>query len=152
MAKTGNAYNFVNESSDIENIGEEMAVVSQVGTSEEDELALGEAVGISGLGIGIVFAVLAVLMAFITAMSAIIRSGKKEKPVKKKAVVSPAPVATPAATVKAEEKPAVAEGADMYVTYGGKRHAVSVEEKIPRFTVTVNGKAHGVDVESVEEE
>jgi len=60
---------------------------------------------------------------------------------------APAPVKE-AAPVSAPVK----GDADMYVSLNGKKHAVSVEEKLPRFTVTLNGKTHGVDVESVEEE
>lgn len=121
--------------------------------AEEDDVALTEALALSGLGFGIVFAVLVVLMAFITVMSAIIRGGKKaEKPVQKKeapkAAPAPAPVAAPAPAPVA----AVQGDADMYVSLNGKKHAVSVEEKLPRFNISLNGKTHAVDVESVEEE
>ncbi|MBQ3195484.1 MAG: OadG family protein [Clostridia bacterium] len=125
--------------------------------AEEDDVALTEALALSGLGFGIVFAVLVVLMAFITVMSAIIRGGKKaEKPVQKKekskAAPTPAPVAAPVATPVAAPVAAVQGDADMYVSLNGKKHAVSVEEKLPRFNISLNGKTHAVDVESVEEE
>ncbi len=124
-------------------------IADSAASTAEESLGMVDALSISGLGFGIVFAVLVVLMVFITVMSAILRAGKKapkaekaEAPVKVEApVAAPAPVAS----VPSGE-------ADMFVTVNGKKHAVCVEEKIPRFTVTVNGKAHGVDVESVEEE
>ncbi|MBE6678275.1 MAG: hypothetical protein E7597_05735 [Ruminococcaceae bacterium] len=123
---------------------------TDVTSTVQEEVEITEALALSGLGFGIVFAVLVVLMAFITVMSAVIRGGKKEEKPAKKAEVkkeAPAPVKE-AAPVSAPVK----GDADMYVSLNGKKHAVSVEEKLPRFTVTLNGKTHGVDVESVEEE
>ncbi len=117
-----------------------------------DEVTVSEALALSGLGFGIVFSVLVVLMAFITVMSAVIRGGKKkEKPAKKAEVKKEAPAPAPVKEAAPVSAP-VKGDADMYVSLNGKRHAVSVEEKLPRFTVTLNGKTHGVDVESVEEE
>ncbi len=106
----------------------------------------------SGLGIGIVFLVLVVLMAFIGVMSFLLRAKSDKpavKPVEKKVEapkVDAAPVAKPAAAAPS----AVPEGA-MFVTLGGKKHTVTVVEKIPQFTVKLNGKTHSVDVEPVQE-
>ena len=128
----------------------ENSTVESVADQSGTDVSLTEALGLSGLGVGIVFAVLIVLMAFITIMSAVIRGGKKEaKPV---AVAEPKQ-SEPKAAAPAPAPVASASGdADMYVTLNGQRHAVSVEEKLPKFTVTLNGKAHAVDVEGVEEE
>lgn len=123
---------------------------------EESKVTLIEALGLSGLGFALVFSVLIILMAFIAIMSALLRAG--QKPAVKETAAPAAPVAAPApqpvaAAPVVTPAPAVYSGeADMFVTLDGKRHAVSVVEKLPRFTVTVNGKSHGVDVEKIEEE
>ena len=109
----------------------------------------------SGLGAGIVFLVLIVLMVFIGIMSYLLRGQSEktaekpvvkaqnvEKPVEKKVEV--------AAKSVASAPSAVPEGA-MFVTLGGKKHTVTVVEKIPQFTVKINGKTHFVDVEPVQE-
>ena len=145
----------VSESVEIPTIGatdaEELISETQSETILDD-VDVTSALGLSGLGFGVVCIVLVVLMAFITVMSAILRGGKKEKnPKKKVEVKKEAPVPAPAQ--KAEPAPVAVKGdADMYVSLNGKKHAVSVEEKLPRFTVTLNGKTHGVDVENAEEE
>ena len=114
------------------------------------EVTLTDALGYSGLGIGIVFAVLVVLMAFIALMSALLRGSDKPKaaPAPKAEKVSPAP--SPAAKVETAAPASVPADA-MFVTLGGKKHTVSVVEKIPQFTVKLDGKVHSVDVEPVEE-
>lgn len=140
-----------NEVLDVEELSvEESSELVTVTESSEEELGITEALGISGLGFGIVFTVLVVLMAFITVMSMALRGGKKES----KPAVKSEPKAAPKAgeAPKAVEAPAVKGDADMYVSLNGVRHAVSVEEKVPRFTVTVNGKSHGVDVEEAKED
>lgn len=118
--------------------------------SSEAAVGIGEALGYSGLGIGIVFAVLVVLMAFIALMSGVLK-GASDKP---KATPAPKkvekPVQKPVEAPKPVASATVPDGA-MFVTLGGKKHTVTVEEKIPQFTVKVNGKAHAVDVEPVEE-
>ena len=104
----------------------------------------------SGLGIGIVFAVLVVLMVFIALMSAMLKGA--DKPKKAPAPKAEKPVERPVVKNEAPApKPASAPEGVMYVTLGGKKHAVTVEEKIPQFTVTLGGKSHSVDVEPVEE-
>lgn len=129
---------------------------NELSASTEDTgtaVSFGEALGLSGLGFGLVFAVLIVLIAFITAMSAALRCGqKKAKPASDTVAQK---VDTPTAKAPVAPAPAVqaaSDKADMYVTLNGVRHAVSVEEKVPHFTVKMNGKAYGVDVEKAEEE
>ncbi len=117
----------------------------------DKKLSLMDALIYSGLGIAIVFAVLIVLMAFIWLMSKVMGTGKSKEKASTKEVKAPvqqtvAPAA-PAAPVAAAPVP---DGA-MFVTLNGTKHTVSVTEKLPRFTVKVNGKAHSVDVESAEE-
>lgn len=136
-----------------------LAAASESGAdavSETEYISIMDSLTYSGLGFGIVFSVLIVLMAFITIMSFILRAGQKA-PKTEKAEKAPAPAPAPVkveapVVAPAPAAPVCSGEADMFVTVNGKKHAVSVEEKIPRFTVTVNGKAHGVDVESVEEE
>lgn len=136
-----------------------LAAASESGAdavSETEYISIMDSLTYSGLGFGIVFSILIVLMAFITVMSLILRAGKKT-PKTEKAEKAPAPAPAPVkveapVVAPAPVAPVCSGEADMFVTVNGKKHAVSVEEKIPRFTVTVNGKAHGVDVESVEEE
>ncbi len=127
-----------------------LSSASESAESSEAAVGIGEALGYSGLGIAIVFAVLAVLMAFIALMSKLL-NGKSNKTKK-----APAPKKVEETVVKPIEVPkpvasaTVPDGA-MLVTLGGKKHTVTVEEKVPQFTVKINGKAHAVDVEPVEE-
>ena len=39
---------------------------------------------------------------------------------------------------------------DMFVSLCGKRHSVSVSEILPTYTVTLNGRSYGVDVETID--
>jgi len=127
-------------------------------TVAEEEIAdktvsLLDAAVYSGLGIGIVFLVLVILMVFIAIMSAALKNSsdkpkvtsasKAEKVEKNVAVTS---TVKPVATTPT----AVPDGA-MFVTLDGKKHTVTVVEKIPQFTVKLNGKTHSVDVEPVQE-
>lgn len=129
-------------------------LISTTGDVSETELGASDALAISGLGFAIVFVVLIVLMAFIGAMSFLLKGtdGKKKEntqkpvqaPVQKPVKKETAPVSAPAATSAPE--------GSMFVTLGGKKHTVTVVEKVPRFTVKVNGKSHAVDVEPIEED
>ena len=38
---------------------------------------------------------------------------------------------------------------DMFISLCGKRHSVSVSEILPTYTVTLNGRAYGVDVDEI---
>ncbi len=129
-----------------------LAAAAESAESSAEEIIRGpvDALGYSGLGVLIVFAVLLVLMVFITVMSKLVGLGGKKAPAAPAAAPAKAPAApaSPAAKQPAEK----AEDGAMYVTLGGKRHAVTVEEKLPRFSVTVNGKTHAVDVEECEKE
>lgn len=121
---------------------------TSVDISSDAEVTLSDALGYSGLGIGIVFAVLVVLMAFIALMSALLKGADKPKaaPAPKAEKAAPAPV-----TKVETAAPATASDGDMVVTLGGKKHNVTVVEKLPQFTVKLGGKVHSVDVEPVEE-
>ena len=80
--------------------------------------------------------------------------GTAKKP-KKIEAPAPAPVQAPKAEpAKAEAKAeAACDGAcAMKVKLNGKEHAVSVKESVPQFTLTLDGKAHGVDVKLIDEE
>lgn len=134
------------ESSIAENVSAE---ISQAAVS------MGDALGYSGLGIGIVFAVLVVLMAFIAVMSFFLKGNSKAKAEAPKAVKAEkeekkAPASAPVSQLA--PAPATVPAGAMFVTLGGKRHTVTVVEKIPQFTVKLNGKTHHVDVEPVEED
>lgn len=117
------------------------------------EISVTDSLIYSAIGFAIVFAVLLILMGFIGVMSKVISIGNR----KPATAPAGAPASKPVGTVKKSpvvDKPApsaVPEGA-MQVTLGGKKHAVTVTEKKPRFTVTLNGKSHAVDVEEVEKE
>ncbi len=141
----------VEETSGAESGAEELSGTTQ-SVPILDDVDVPAALALSGLGFGIVFSVLVVLMAFITVMSAVIRGGKKEEKPAQKQQKKAESTPVPAPVKEAAPAPAVKGDADMYVSLNGKKHAVSVEEKLPRFTVTLNGKTHGVDVESAEEE
>jgi len=135
-------------------VADSSELISTVGDVSEEALGASDALAISGLGFVIVFVVLIVLMAFIGAMSFLLKGSngkKKEKvqkpvqaPVQKPAEKETAPVSAPAASSAPE--------GSMFVTLGGKKHTVTVVEKVPRFTVKVNGKSHAVDVEPIEED
>lgn len=115
-----------------------------------EAVSLVDAAVYSGLGIGIVFLVLIILMVFIALMSAVLKGSadkpKAESTPKAEKAVAAAPVKKPVATA-----PAVAPDGAMFVTLDGKKHTVTVVEKIPQFTVKINGKTHSVDVEPVQE-
>ncbi len=114
---------------------------------------LGDSLKMFGIGFGMVFAVLLVLMAFIGIMSACLKAGAKAEPKTEKQTATVAPaVQAPAVKKTVVEKAApVAVAGDMSVTVNGKKKSVSVVEKMPEFTVTINGKKKAIDVESVEE-
>lgn len=114
------------------------------------EVTLTDALGYSGLGVGIVFAVLVVLMAFIALMSALLRGSDKPKAAPAPKAEKPAPAPAPVSKVE-ESVPVSAPDGAMYVTLDGKKHTVTVVEKVPQFTVKLGGKVHSVDVEPVEE-
>lgn len=116
----------------------------------EKAVSITDALMYSVIGFAIVFAVLIVLMAFIGIMSKLLSIGKNEQKPAVAPIAAPAPVQT-AAPVAPVAPAAVPDGA-MYVTLGGNKHTVTVTEKLPRFNVTVNGKAHAVDVEELNEE
>lgn len=126
------------------------AIESSVTESAQATVSLTDALGYSGLGVGIVFVVLVVLMAFITLMSAFLK-GTSSKPKASPAPKPQAPAPAPVVSKPVAAAPATAPDGAMFVTLGGKRHVVSVEEKIPQFTVKLGGKTHNVDVEFVEE-
>lgn len=116
--------------------------------ADETKVGLLDALIYSGLGILIVFAVLLVLMAFITIMSKLIKAGGKG------AGAAAASAGAPAAESGEKRAPAATKPADsavpqgtMLVSVGGKKHTVTVTEKLPRFSVTLNGRTHAVDVE-----
>ena len=119
-------------------------------SADKDNIGVVQALGYSGLGFSIVFVVLLVLMAFITIMSLIINGSKK----KKRNSAENAPVPENQAEgqgTKEEAKREVQPEGSMTVTLNGRRHSVTVEEQLPRFTVNVDGKKHAVDVEEVKE-
>ncbi len=116
---------------------------------------LKDSLSLFGFGFGMVFAVLLLLMAFIAIMAFFLKKNKAA-PVEEKAD-TPAPVATsevsaPAPTPKAEPiATAVLADAQMNVTLNGKKHLVSVEEKLSQFVVSLGGKKRAVDVEDITE-
>lgn len=137
----------------VESVTEATEVISEEGRETSTVVGASETALYSGIGFLIVFAVLLVLMAFIGIMSRVMGTAKK-KPEKIEAP-APAPVQAPKAEpAKAEAKDEVAcDGAcAMKVKLNGKEHAVSVKECVPQFTLTLDGKDHGVDVKLIDEE
>ncbi len=130
------------------------AAAASADTSGTVEISgLKDSLTLFGIGFGMVFVVLLILMAFIGIMALVLKKGT-DAPVKA-ATPAPAPAAPVATAPVAPAKPAacsVPAGADMKITLGGKTHAVSVSEKLPMFTVTSGGKKYAVDVEELTEE
>lgn len=139
------------EVSELSMAANEVAAVENVYTP-----GLSESLLISLMGMLIVFAVLAVLMCSVKAVSALIRVGARggtqlsEDDAVKTAAAERA--ARQAETERARPVQAKPLPGEMFITLNGKRYAVSAQERLPDFRITLNGKTYGVEIEDCGEE